>query len=108
MSDYALPSLTATEALSTEGAVWLDLRRPEARQASGLGVQGAVHCDPLAFDHSHPLTMEDRPIVVFCAHGHELSQYGCALLRVHKRTAHYISGGFEALMAAGARVIPLD
>lgn len=107
MSDFCLPSVSAAEALAQTGALWLDIRRPEARIASGRTVAGAELRDPLRFGHDDPLTAEPRPIVVFCAHGHELSRFGCALLLVHGREARYVRGGFEALEAAGAPVVAL-
>lgn len=107
MPDFALPALDADTAIAMADAVWVDLRRPSAREASGRTVAGATLRDPTALGHDDPLTGEGRPIIVFCAHGHELSQFGCALLLVHKRDARYVRGGFEALAAAGAPLVPI-
>ena len=103
--EFRLPFIPATEALAqhARGAlVLLDLRKPAAVQASGKRVRGAETADPFAFSHDHPLTRTDRPVAVFCVHGHEVSRYGAALLRLHGREAAYVTGGFEALAAAGA------
>ncbi|MEM9146195.1 MAG: sulfurtransferase [Pseudomonadota bacterium] len=108
MPDFSLPSLSATNAVGITGAVWLDMRRPAARVASGLTIAGAELRDPLDFGHDDPLTRERGPIIVFCAHGHELSQFACALLLVHKCNARYVTGGFGALSTAGAPMAPLS
>jgi Fe-Mn family superoxide dismutase len=105
-TDYHLPSLDAADALSraASGAVFLDLRKPSARVASGLALSGAQVRDPFAFGHDDPLMAETRFVIAFCVHGHEVSQFGCALLLLHGRQAAYVRGGFEALRAAGAPV----
>ena len=108
--DFRLPSISAHEALArrSAGAVLIDLRKPPARAADGRTVQGAEIRDPFAFGHDDPLMADDRPLVAFCVHGHEVSQFGCALLMVHGRDAVYVRGGFEALVAAGAPLQDLD
>ena len=103
-TDFHLPAMSATEALNrvAEGAVLVDLRKPPARAADGRTVQGAEVRDPFAFGHDDALMADDRPLIAFCVHGHEVSQFGCALLMVHGRRAAYVRGGYEALVAAGA------
>lgn len=104
MSDYSFPSLSAGEALQFQdrGALVLDVRKAPALRASGQAVRGARWRDPLTFDRSDPALAETRPVVVYCVHGHEVSHYAAALLRVHGVEAFVVRGGFEALVAAGA------
>ena len=105
MSDthFSLPRLSAEEALrNARGFTFLDMRKPEAARRSGKAVKGALRQDPYSFDHDHPLTRSDRPVAVFCVHGHEVSRFGCALLMLHGVDAQFVEGGFEALVAAGA------
>ena len=106
-TDFLLPSISAAEALarSAEGAALVDLRKPPARAADGRTVRGAEIRDPFSFGHDDPLMTDGRPVIAFCVHGHEVSQFGCALLMVHGRDAVYVRGGFEALVAAG---VPLQ
>lgn len=107
MPDFTLPSLAAAEAVrraSAAEALLVDLRKPAAVAASGHLVRGAERRDPFAFSHDDPLMAEPRPLIVFCVHGHEVSQFACALLLLHGRDARYVRGGFEALEAAGAPV----
>ncbi len=101
---YTLPYLDAADALeqAKAGAILMDVRKPPARRASGRRITGAEIRDPFSFGHADPLMTVERPVIAFCVHGHEVSQFACALLLVHGRTASYVRGGFEALSAAGA------
>lgn len=101
---FRLPTISADEALLRvrDGAVLIDLRKPPAVLASGNRVAGALIRDPYVFGHSDPLTHSDAPLITFCVHGHEVSQFACALLMLHGRDACYVSGDYEALVAAGA------
>ena len=103
-SDFHLPAISAAEALArqAEGAILIDLRKTSARDADGRVVLGAVLRDPFTFGHDDPLMTETRPLITFCVHGHEVSQFGCAMLMVHGRDAVYVRGGCLALAAAGA------
>ncbi|MFK7945159.1 MAG: sulfurtransferase [Paracoccaceae bacterium] len=107
---FKLPSISAAEALerACSGACLVDLRKVPARTASGKALAGAEIRDPLVFGHDDPLTGLDGPVITFCVHGHEVSQFGCALLMLHGRDACYVEGGFEALAAAGAPLEDLN
>lgn len=110
MPDFTLPSIDAAGALesaSTGAAVLVDLRKPEAVAASKVLIRGAERRNPFVFSHGDPLIRDPRPLIVFCVHGHEVSQFACALLLLHGRNARYVRGGFEALRAAGAALEPL-
>ncbi|MEM8790085.1 MAG: rhodanese-like domain-containing protein [Pseudomonadota bacterium] len=111
MSDtpFLLPAITADDALALTDAgkaTLLDIRKPAAVAADGRRIPGALTRDPFAFGHDDPLMADDRPLIAFCVHGHEVSQFACALLMVHGREARYVTGGFEALVAAGAQTEP--
>ncbi len=110
MPDFTLPDLDAEGALARHAsgqALLVDVRKPDARTASGEMLPGAVLRDPFVLTHDDPLTGEDRPLIVFCVHGHEVSQFACALLMLHGRDVHYVRGGFAALKEAGAETVPL-
>jgi Fe-Mn family superoxide dismutase len=110
MPDFTLPAIDATAALNltASGEVLLiDLRKPPAVAASGQLIERALRRDPLTFSHDDPLMTDPHPLIVFCVHGHEVSQFACALLRVHGRDARYVTGGFEALKAAAAPLAPI-
>lgn len=101
---FYLPSISATDTLAEvgNGATLIDLRKPEARTRSGRAIRGAQLKDPFAFGHDDPMTSAPGRLIAFCVHGHEVSQYGCALLLLHGRDVAYVEGGFEALVRAGA------
>ena len=111
MPDHTLPRIDAASALALAAsgdALLIDLRKPPAVATSGLLVRGALRRDPLTFSHDDPLTADPRPLIAFCVHGHEVSQFACALLLLHGRDARYVRGGFDALKAAGAVLEPLE
>ena len=101
---FKLPSVTPADALrqASDGATLIDIRKSPARVASRKTIAGAKIRDPFTFGHDDPLTTTEGPLLVFCVHGHEVSQFACALLLVHGRDACYVEGGFEALAAANA------
>ena len=108
---FTLPSLSADEALTRASAgelVLLDLRKPDAARRSGVRIADSDARDPFAFGPEDPLTQTDRPVAVFCVHGHEVSRFGCALLMLHGRDAAFVRGGFVALAAAGAPTVPTE
>ena len=106
-----LPSISATEALlrlSTGRIRLLDLRKAEARAASGLTVRGAIWRDPFRLPDDSAIVEDKTPAIVFCVHGHEVSQFGAAWLLLHGIDAVYVRGGFEALRAANAPLSEID
>ncbi|MEM9059654.1 MAG: hypothetical protein AAGD13_04260 [Pseudomonadota bacterium] len=101
---FHLPAVSAVEALelADDGATLIDLRKTPAAVASGKRLRGALIRDPFEFSHLDPLTRAAGKLIVFCVHGHEVSQFACALLMLHGRDSCYVTGGYEALVAAGA------
>jgi thiosulfate sulfurtransferase len=55
----------------------LDVRRLRARAEDGSHIAGDRWLDPAAWLDWKDTIGHDRPVVVYCAHGHEISQ-GCA------------------------------
>ena len=110
MPDFTLPHIDAGTALrlaASGEAVLIDLRKPQAVASSGQLVRGAEQRNPFTFSHDDPLMAAPQPLIAFCVHGHEVSQFACALLMVHGRDARYVTGGFEALKATGAPLQPI-
>lgn len=83
----------------------VDVRRKFAFDHSGKMVAGASWRNSENIDNwMHELDAA-RPVVVYCAHGHELSQT-CALhLAQTGFVATYLDGGFEQWVASGLPVI---
>lgn len=78
----------------------IDVRRAP-RYAEGTAViRGALRRDPDSVGQWRPLPPQ-RPIIVYCVHGHEVSQNTAAALRAAGLDARYLVGGFVAWQEAG-------
>lgn len=88
--------------------VVLDVRREQARHASGLEIPGAAWRNP-----AHWLDWKDEfadspHVVVYCAHGQEISQGLTATLRAMGANASYLTGGLAAWHAEGRSLQPVE
>ena len=83
--------------LGTAGApLIVDVRRQPAFEAADQMIPGAIRRAPDTIDGgSHQITA-DRPVVVYCVRGHQVSQDTAARLRDHGIDASYLEGGVEA------------
>jgi rhodanese-related sulfurtransferase len=83
----------------------LDVRRAQARAADGHDIEGGTWLDPAAWldwkDQVQAGTPRGMPVVVYCAHGHEISQGLSAALRAMDVDARHLVGGIAAWRAAG-------
>jgi rhodanese-related sulfurtransferase len=72
----------------------LDTRRDKAYDADDRLLPGALRTgpDPAAFAERHP---QDKPLVVYCVHGHVVSQDAASRLREKGFDARYLEGGIE-------------
>jgi rhodanese-related sulfurtransferase len=71
----------------------IDVRRPEAFLKDTKTIAGALRRDPgqvASWGRELPST---APVVVFCVHGHEVSQGAAKALREQGREAGYVEGG---------------
>ena len=82
----------------------VDVRKPVALAASGEIVEGAVWRHPFDALHWHE-KLPPGKVVVYCVHGHEVSQAVSDYLRDMGIDARFVSGGFESMKAAGFAVI---
>lgn len=85
----------------------LDVRREQARTAFELEIPGATWRNP-----AHWLDWKDEfahatNVVVYCAHGQEISQGLTATLRAMGANASYLTGGLAAWHAAGRPLQPV-
>jgi rhodanese-related sulfurtransferase len=76
--------------------------------ASGVQIAGAVWRDPALWLDWKDGVAHDRPIVVYCAQGHEISQGLTATLQAMGADASYLEGGIAAWLAQGQAVHPLN
>ena len=96
--DTALPFLSPSELPGLLGRadapLLLDVRRPETFAASDSLLPGAVYCPPgevAAFARSQPR----RSTIVYCAHGHRLSEEATGMLLAAGWDARVLHGGIE-------------
>ena len=85
----------------------LDVRRAEARAADGSDIPGGVWRDPALWLDWKNGVGNAWPVVVYCAHGHEISQGLTAALRAMGVDARQLEGGISAWKAAGHAVQPV-
>ena len=97
-------SITVKELLAgLHGRALVDVRKPMARAASGLLIPDVQWHHP--FDAATWYTgYVGKSVVVFCVHGHEVSQAVAGYLRDEGVYALYMEGGFEAWQASGGPV----
>lgn len=84
----------------------LDVRRAQARAADGCDIPDGQWRDPARWLDWKDEVGAGLPVVVYCAHGHEISQGLTAALRAMGVDARNLEGGIGAWKAAGQAVIP--
>ena len=82
----------------------LDVRRESARRADGGEIEGSLWLDPSLWLDWKDGVSKERPAIVYCAHGHEISQGLTAALRAMGIDARHLDGGMSAWKAAGQGV----
>jgi thiosulfate sulfurtransferase len=86
----------------------IDTRRAAKRSAEADEIGGGRWFDPAAWlDWKDGFLDHGRPVVIYCAHGHEISQGLVAALRAMGIDARHLDGGIEAWRAAGHAVQPI-
>ena len=70
----------------------LDVRRDKAYEEDDRLLPGAVRTGPDPTSHAGSLR-RDRPVIVYCVHGHEVGQDAAASLRKIGFDARYLAGG---------------
>jgi rhodanese-related sulfurtransferase len=78
----------------------VDVRRQERFYEAPEMIAGALRCDPLRIDTLKKRVPRSADLVVYCVHGHEVSQEAAKALG-----ARYLEGGIEAWKAAGSPLL---
>ena len=107
MGDFFV-SPTGLKALLDSGAppLILDVRKRAAFDESGVMLPGAVWRNPNELTRWIGDLAKDAALVVYCVHGHEVSQGAGQTLRDAGFDARVLAGGFEAWREAGGEVVP--
>ena len=100
ISPHRLASL-----IGTPGAPWIiDVRRREVFDAAERMIAGALWRDHRAAE-TWAAELPPGPLVVYCVHGHQVSQGAVALLGAAGRPARYLAGGIAAFMTEGGATL---
>ena len=89
---------------STELPQVFDVRRAPAFAASDSMIERAVWRDPELVDGWAGEVDRVRRVIVYCVHGHEVSQGVAKRLQSKGVEARFLAGGFEAWRVAGGAV----
>ena len=97
--DAALLSVSPNE-LKTQLAgnappLVIDVRRAPAYRSATQMIDGALRRDPATVAQWLPTLPRSRDVVVYCVHGHEVSQNAAKALRDAGHNAHFLDGGIE-------------
>ncbi|MBE7419507.1 MAG: sulfurtransferase [Ideonella sp.] len=85
----------------------LDVRRAAKRAEDGDEIAGGHWRDPALWLEWKDAVPKDRPAVVYCAYGHEISQGLTAALRALGVDARHLAGGIDAWRNSGREVRPV-
>jgi len=105
----SISSISSTELRTWIGArdcpIILDLRRAPAFDEADTMIPTARWRDLREADRWADELPADSDIVVYCVHGHEMSQSAVALLQSRGHRARYLAGGIEAYRQAGGPLV---
>jgi len=103
---FILPAELKTRMDGSEPPLILDVRKRAAFDESGHMLPGAIWRDPFKITQWIGDLAKDRPLIIHCVHGHEVSQDAGKALREAGFDALVLTGGFEAWREAGFDVEP--
>ncbi|MBX3661770.1 MAG: sulfurtransferase [Burkholderiales bacterium] len=84
----------------------IDVRREAVFRSAPDRISGAQRRDPAAVADWAAALPAATKIVVYCVHGHEVSQNAARALREQGLSAQFLEGGIEAWRAAGGQLAP--
>ena len=94
MNPISFPELQSALA-SSEPPLVIDVRRPPAFRTATEMIAGALRRDPEAASVWAKSLPRASAAVVYCVHGHEVSQGAAQVLSKSGIKAHYLEGGIE-------------
>ncbi len=86
-------------------ALLLDVRRAGVFEQAGTTIPGARWCDPAAVATWAATLPINRPVLVYCVYGHEVSRATAMRLRAAGVDARYLAGGIDGWTAAGRPLV---
>ncbi len=92
---YVSPNELKTQLAGNVPPLVIDVRRTPAYRSATQMIAGALRRDPATITDWLPTLPRAREIVVYCVHGHEVSQNAATALREAGHTARFLEGGIE-------------
>lgn len=106
-SAFSCAPTVLAEALHGHAApLLIDVRKNEAFIASGHTLPGALRRDPLQPEAWIDTLPAAAAVLVYCVHGHEVSQNTMRALRARGLNAQFLQGGIEAWREGGLPLAP--
>jgi rhodanese-related sulfurtransferase len=87
-------------------ALVIDVRREPVFRNAADRIAGALRRDPATVADWAAALPAAKQIVVYCVHGHEVSQNAAQALCERGLSARFLEGGIEAWRAAGGEMTP--
>ncbi len=87
---------------------FVDIRREEAARESGIRAAGSIWRHHMRSAEWLPALADGREIVVYCAHGHNVSEIAAARLRALGASVAILDGGLDAWQEAGGPCVRLE
>lgn len=87
---------------------FIDVRRQEAAREAGFRAAGSVWRHHMRTAEWLPAMTPDHQIVVYCAHGHNVSEIAAAELGARGANVAILEGGFDAWRGAGGPCVRLE
>jgi rhodanese-related sulfurtransferase len=99
--DVSVSELSKLLAARDRDALVIDVRRTPVFRDSDVMLAGAIRRNPETIADWGPRLRQARDVVVYCVHGHEVSQSAAAALRSQGRNARYLAHGLDGWREAG-------
>lgn len=94
-------SLAVAYSAMPEDKQFVDVRKAQAYADAHDLLAGATWRDPVSLPSWASQLDQNKPVVVYCRHGMEVSQSAALSLRARGYDAHFLVGGIEACRDAG-------
>lgn len=104
MDESISPEKLIAARKSDAAPLLIDVRREAVFQSAPDLIAGAVRHDPATVSDWAVTLPAAQLIVVYCVHGHEVSQNAARALRERGLQAQFLEGGLEAWRAAGGAI----
>ncbi len=106
MPESITPQNLKTALATDDAPVLLDVRRRPVVEAAPDRVPGSSWRDPGEVDVWAAALSQNKSIVVYCVHGHEVSQGVAARLEALGYEVRFLADGIEGWREAGGEVEP--